>query len=715
MKKVSGIKLSKLGGIIMAAAICFSVPVMAEEAIEFSDVVVTGTREKEAKAETPATIGTISENEVSETKPAHPTEIMDRIPGVHVNVTNGEGHMTAIRQPITTGAVYLYLEDGIPTRSTGFFNHNALYEVNVPQADGIEVTKGPGTSLYGSDAIGGIINVMTRPAPEKPEAEITVEGGEYGWERALLTTGGTFGSDGVRADVNITHTDGWREATDYDRKSATLRWDRYLDSGATLKTVITTSDIDQQTAGNSKLSETDYEDSPRKNNTPISYRDVEATRISVVYEKELASSLISVTPYYRKNYMELLPNWALSYDPTVYETYNDSFGLLLKYRKDVKPMRTRIVVGADIDYSPGGREEYSIEATRNTDKIYDTYYEDELIYDYDVTYQGVSPYIHLESSPTDKLRVNAGLRYDNIKYDYENNMADGVLAVPVTIHGAPKTLNYDHPEDQDVDFSHLSPKLGLTYAFTDNFNGFVSYRHAFRAPSEGQLFRQGSSVNTLDLDPVKVDSYEIGLRGRTTGKGVSYEISGYHMIKKDDILSYEHDGTILPAGTREVMNGGETKHEGIEVGLGIKVTKRLSLNAAYSYSKHIYEDWVIASATKDYSGKAIEAAPRETANVRLGYQHSLLSGGKVEFEWVHIGDYWMDQANTHKYHGHDLYNLRANLKIGKSLDLFGRVMNLNDERYATLAAYNSFRGKEYAPGMPRTVYAGLTYSFEGSN
>ena len=75
------------------------------------------------------------------------------MPGVHVNVTGGEGHMTAIRQPITTSAVYIYLEDGIPTRSTGFYNHNVLYEINVPQLAGIEVSKGPGSALYGSDAM----------------------------------------------------------------------------------------------------------------------------------------------------------------------------------------------------------------------------------------------------------------------------------------------------------------------------------------------------------------------------------------------------------------------------------------------------------------------------------------------------------------------------------------------------------------------------------
>ena len=64
---------------------------------------------------------------------------MNRISGVYVSNFGGEGHATAIRQPITTKALYAYLEDGVPIRSTGFFNHNALYEINIPQAGRLEV------------------------------------------------------------------------------------------------------------------------------------------------------------------------------------------------------------------------------------------------------------------------------------------------------------------------------------------------------------------------------------------------------------------------------------------------------------------------------------------------------------------------------------------------------------------------------------------------
>jgi iron complex outermembrane receptor protein len=697
-----------LGGLVGGLA---TFPAVAAE-VDMGDITVTGTREEAPRAESAATVDTVSAANIETTRPAHPSEIMDQVPGVHVSVTGGEGHQTAIRQPITTNAVYLYLEDGIPTRSTGFFNHNALYEVNIPQAEGIEVTKGPGTSLYGSDAIGGIVNVTTRPAPEEFEVTANLESGSFGWSRLLLSGGDSWESDGVRADLNLTHTDGWRDGTGYDRQSATLRWDRFLDSGASLKTVVTASDIDQETAGSSRLLQADYEDDPTKNTTPISYRQVGALRLSTAYEKESADTLLSLTAFMRQNTMDLMANWSLGYDPTVQETSSNSLGLLAKYRMDFAPMRTRLIVGADIDHTPGAREEYSIEAVKSGD-IYTSYTVDEKIYDYDVTYQGISPYLHVETSPTEKLRLSAGLRYDMLSYDYDNRMADGALAVTITQLSTPtkeKVITYNHPADTSVDFSHLSPKLGATYQFSPTFNGFVSYRHAFRAPSEGQLFRPGTTVASLDLEPVKVDSYEVGVRGKGAER-VSYELSVYQMTKTDDLLTYQDPDT----GDRSTVNAGETLHQGVELGLQASLSAQWQLALSYAWNKHTYEEWVVNSTT-DYSGNEIASAPSNVANTRLSYKPTLLNGGQIGAEWVHLGSYWMDENNTQRYDGHDIYHLRINYPLAQRVAIYARVMNLTDERYATAAAYTPAGGWsaekfEYAPGMPRTFYAGINFTF----
>ncbi len=664
---------------------------LAAEPATLSTITITATKEARPVAESAAAVGVIGSSAIDELKPGHPSEIMGKIPGVHVNVTGGEGHMTAIRQPISTSPVYLYLEDGIPTRSAGFFNHNALYEVNLPQAGGIEVTKGPGTALYGSDAIGGVINVMTRPAPLKPETEVAAEIGDHGWNRLLVTGGMTKGDDGIRADLNITSTDGWRDATEYDRQSATVRWDRFLTSGATLKTVITASNIEQQTAGTSRLSEEDYLNNPTKNKTPISLRNVEALRISSAYEKEDNNTLLSITPYARYNSMELLPNWSLTYDPQHYTTKNHSLGVLGRYRVDFAPNRTQLIVGIDLDHSPGSRDENAITATR-TNGIFSSYTEGEKTYQYDVDVSSVAPYIHVETSPSERVRIDAGLRLDYIAYDYSNQLG-------IETNGA-----HRRPESTTVEFDHLSPKLGATYAFSDTLNGYANYRNTFRAPSQSQLFRQGHAVNTVDLKPVKADNFEVGLRGKNSRH--NYEVSVYHMTKKDDILSFRN----TTDGTRETQNAGKTLHQGIEIGFGSTLTETIKLDISHSYAKHTYEQWSPKTGI-DFSGNEMASAPRNISDVRLNWHARVLNGGRIELNWEHLGSYWLDAENTHQYEGHDLYHLRANYYLNKQLELFGRIHNLTDERYATGASFSQFNGEEFAPGLPRTLYAGVSYKW----
>jgi outer membrane receptor protein involved in Fe transport len=658
-------------------------------ALVLDDIVISGTREGALRSETAAAVGVVTGDALASDRPAHPSEAMNQVPGVYVNTTGGEGHMAAIRQPITTDPVYLYLEDGIPTRSTGFFNHNALYEINVPQASRIEVFKGPATALYGSDAIGGVINVTTRAPSARPEVRADIEGGEHTWGRILLSGSDTFSGNGVRVDLNLTRTDGWRAGTEYDRQSATARWDRDLRSAGSLQTVVAFSNINQQTAGTSAISRTDFETNPTVNYTPISFREVGALRVSTAWERSWGRTLLSVTPFFRRNTMDLLPNWSLTYDPTVYETANSSVGMLAKARFDFDQWRSRVIVGFDADMSPGDRTEWAIAPERDG-AIFSDFVMGDALYDYDVRFQGFSPYIHTEFSPVDPLRITLGLRADFFGYDYDNQLSEV------------QTGSHRRPGDATLTFAHVSPKVGATVRITPELSVFTAYRHGFRAPSEGQLFRQGPAENTVGLEPVKVNSFEAGIRGSAAGR-VTWDLSAYRMTKTDDILAFEE-----PDGTRLNVNAGETSHRGIEAGLGIEVVDGLTLQGSYSYAKHTYEEWQ-PQADVDLSGNEMESAPREIGNLRLQYRPAFRPDVMAGVEFARIGSYWEDAANASEYEGHILLNLRFEANLYRGLGIYGRLMNVTNERYAERASYNAFRGEELAPGLPRTVYLGVTY------
>ena len=697
-----------------AAAMQLAAQSVPAQQADLPEMTVTGTREARPVAETPATVDTIKGEAIREARPTHPREVLNQIPGVWVSNLSGEGHSTSIRQPLTTSAVYLYLEDGIPTRSTGFFNHNALYEINVPQSGGVEVMKGPGSALYGSDAIGGTVNVLTRTPPKQAEFELTGEAGSNGWERLMLSGGNANDDAAWRASLNLTRTDGWSDQAGYDRQAGTFRWDRAVGNDAMLKAVMSFSKVDQKHVGS--LAPGEYDNTPRANNIPFSYRKVDAFRLSAAYERETGDSLLSITPYVRDNRMEIVPSWTVSYDPDFYVTKNQSFGFLSKYRKDFDTLRARLIVGLDVDVSPGARSEDSLSLNRVTNAFGGTTYSLNTavapvrIYDYEVTYRGVSPYVHGEISPTERLRLIAGLRYDDMQYDYDNRFNGGAATATRGVLGAfPASGWFGHAASTKVGYTHLGPKLGATYAFSPSLNGFLSYSNSFRAPSEGQVFRgsressatraQAAAESLLKLKPVVVDNIEAGLRHKAGG--MSFEASLYHMIKRDDIVSYTDPLTTQ----RTVVNAGKTLHRGIELGLGLPVAREWHADAGLSYARHTYESWIV-SGTADYSGKEMEAAPRLIASARLTWTPAVLNGGRVQLEAFKLGSYWLDAANTGKYAGHSLMHLRASYPFSKELELYGNVSNLFDRKHAETAG-GTGAAPTYSIGLPRTVYVGL--------
>jgi outer membrane receptor protein involved in Fe transport len=660
--------------------------------VTLPEVVVSTSREEQTTATTPLSVGVIGEEAIRETRGHHPAELVNRTPGVYVSNFGGEGHATAIRQPITTKAMYAYLEDGVPIRSTGFFNHNALYEINIPQAARLEIIKGPGTAVYGSDAVGGVVSSFTRDPSAGPEAEVFVEGGSSTYVRGLATGRSTFGRDGFRGDLNITRSDGWRDGSPSDRQSGTLRWDHRANDRVRVKTLATVSHIDQPGDGGGDLDAEDYLAAPERTYTSIAFRRVMAVRLSSEVQVRGDASSFGATLYGRYNELDLLPSWQLGFDPQVWESRHRSVGLLTRYRRSLASLRTNLSTGVDVEYSPGSRLETEILPQR-AGQVFSGYTPGQVQYDYDVAFYQVAPYAQADVALPGRLNLSAGIRYDHLGYDYDNRLS--VLAEG----------SHRRPASAEVTFDRVSPKLGATWEVTPTASIFASYREAFRAPSESQLFRQGAAESTVDLKPVRAASWESGFRAAVGGV-VTLEATAYSMRLRDDILTF-FDPT---NGLRLTQNAGATNHRGVELGVGVAVARGLRLDAAVSYAKHTYETWR-PRPTLDYSDNEIELAPRFIGNGRLTYRPHFLSTGFVALEWVRLGSYWMDPENTRKYAGHALFNLYATIPVVANLELSGRVTNLGDRRFAETSSFNAQQGERYRPGAPRQVYLGAQYRF----
>lgn len=669
-------------------------PVIETKEQRLPDVIVTATREEENRYDVPISISKIRTESVKDTKPTHPSELMNQVPGVFVNTTSGEGHATMIRHPITTGSVYLYLEDGVPTRSPGFYNHNALFEINVPQAGGIEVIKGPGSALYGSDAIGGVVNVLTRPVTREREVDLSAEYGGFGWKRLLASVGEKGENNSIRLDANMTDSKGWRDGTKYNRQSGTLRWD-FTDGKHRLKTVVAASNIDQQSAGSAALREVDYLNNPQANYMQFSYRRVKAVRISTQYDYEISKgNRLSTIVYGRYNEMGQLPNY-IGTQTTQRENNlrNASAGLLFKHLLDIQLFNSKLISGIDADYSPGVFNEWTVNTTKSGD-YFSTYATGALQYDYDVKFYQASPFLQLESSPlTRRLKLQLGARYDYMGYIYKNNLS------------VVQTGNTRRPDDASPSFDHLSPKAGVVYDFFDELNVFASYRHGFRVPQQSDLFRQGSANSALGIKPIKVDSFEIGVRGAAFKERVQYELTGFYAEKRDDIVSVS-----LSPGVTEAQNAGSTSHRGLEFGIEAEVFRKLLwLVGNVTYAEHKYVSWS-PSSTVTLDGNFQPQAP--TVFGTVGIRLIPLKGLQISPEWVYLGQYFMDDRNSTVYPGHNFFNLRAKYDVNDRMGIFMRMHNITNVRYSDFSSYNSLQAGTYpgyVPGEPFSVIGGMSY------
>ena len=682
--------LRKLPLLMVLASLNIALPALAQEDQDLSldELVVTGTRSGTPILELAGNTGKISEEEIDLVRPDHITEVVNRISGVNIQRGNGQEHLTSIRSPVLTGGAgagsFLFLEDGIPLRAAGFANVNGLFESNYEQAGGIEVVRGPGSAFYGSNAVHGLVNVLTRAPSLNLERQVDLSVGPHDLYKFKGTVSDTVGRHGYRVSVNGTTDNGYAEDAGYDQQKITLRHDYYGDQDS-FKTIFSATNLNQKTAGYIEGFEA-YKDgslarsNPNKERGIDAYRNAKAFRLSTEWERQLnETTSLRLTPYVRHTEMDFLMHF-LTGQP-VEKNKHTSAGLLSALTHELDGGHT-IIVGTDVEYTEGDLSEVQFNPSVGQ------FVQGEH-YNYDVDATVLAPYIHSEWQVLDKTRVTAGVRYEYTKYDYTNNTDSTTI---------PGNTRYLRPDSGKDTFSNLSPKLGLVQELTNNTAAFINYARGNRAPQTTDLYRiqqRGATGGAADSETI--DSVEIGLR--RVGAGLQYEIAAYQMKKKDYFFT---DSTQIN------VPDGKTKHTGIELGVFYPFNELFDIGANVTFAKHEYD---FDRSTSDIEkGNYLVTAPKRMGNVRLGW--NVTPKSRAELEWVHMSEYYLNDANDRKYEGHDLFNLRASHAVTESLTLYGRVHNLFDTDYAERADFNGFSQQyRYFVGERRGLHVGASYSF----
>jgi len=660
---------------------------------QLDTISVTANRDEEATLDVSASISVIDQQTIALDQPNYQKDLVNAVSGVRVTQTGSSlGHMTSIRMPLNTGSYYLFLQDGIPVQSSGFFNHNGLAYTNFTSASSAEVLKGAGTALYGSDAVAGTINVISKDPSEHQGYTLSSNIGSDGFYKLGFSAGHQYENDSsIGMAISQSESDGWRDHTRSKRTEANITHFMALDDRNAFKTIISVNSSEADMAG-SLIGLDELEDKPE------SVGDIQAAldsglniqrkfdfaRISTEWTHYLNDSVeLSTIGYLRHNRNQYTATWEKNLPKN--DSKTRTLGLMFK--ADIDQDYVRWTMGADVE---------ATKANRTYQQLFD-YVPSGFgsavpagdIYDYDVDYLALSPYVRSEFDLSDKFQISGGLRYDTSKYDYKNNLTDGQY----------ESSNYSRPSsDNEPSFDHLSPKLGATYHLDQHQNLYARFANSFRIPQATRLYSLKTNNVAFDLDPEVSDTFEVGYKLSSNNHRLDAAI--YYMTIDDTFTQRENTD-----GDRYYENGGETQHKGVELTWLTKINEQFSTRLAYSYSEHEYVN------DEEYGDNEQAAAPNDLANLRFIFSPKNVKGLQAIVELEHIGKYWLDNQNTKTYDGYNVGHMKLHYQITKQLKVNAKINNFTNEIYAESASL-SYGKEKYTPGAPRQFFAGLEYSFQ---
>ena len=194
----------------VVAAFCGATTLAPARADQLPEIIITADRVEEPIGETGASVTVIPASEVEKLGTKGVADVLRGVAALDVTETGGVGSATEVRLRGANPGETLVLIDGVrvgdPTATDGSLDFGNLSAVDIER---IEILRGPQSALYGSDAMGGVINIITRKGTKTPRRNVTVEAGSYG---TLSTRATMSGGDDVwtySLGVNLLHSDGF--------------------------------------------------------------------------------------------------------------------------------------------------------------------------------------------------------------------------------------------------------------------------------------------------------------------------------------------------------------------------------------------------------------------------------------------------------------------------------------------------------------------------
>lgn len=700
-------------------------------------ITVTAEKREENIQEVPVSVTAFSETQIEDAGIADVGELQTYIPNLsdfHFGPRGGsESHLLirGVGSLLGDSSVGFYVDD-VSYLSGVSFNMTDFYDI-----ERIEFLRGPQGTLYGRNALGGVINIITKKPTNDFDVRAGLSFGDYDYRKyhARLNVPVVMDKLFFSLSGSYSERDGFVEN---DLSGETVDFREGFSGRAKLRWMPSDSlDITLGVSGD-RIRDGSYAIGPleeiRENpyhvrhNFTDGYSDADQTRedLRVVY-KTPGFTITSITG--------LLQHSLESMNDQDF-TPNDF--ALNDYKKDTDQITQELRFSSpDDNDSPwkwiGGAYLYRKDMNIDFDDIFrpDAYnfmsggalsplgleIESHDILTGDIDTYGGALFGQVTYTVFDKLDLTAGIR---LEYEKSEAKLRGDREVVIGGPGAPMLplyladpvagpqlapLVYEGPTsriDEDVDYSEWLPKFTVAYHLDEDVMTYATAAKGFRSGGFNMYLQGSDDPDDLIYGPEYSWNYELGIKSGWFDNRLIANAAVFY-------IDYEDQQVLQLIGASQTItrNAAKSTSKGFEIELAAKPVQGLELIANYGYTDAAFDEYRDPKAGVVYDDNKVLMVPEHdyllAAQYRYALNPSLTLFSRVELHGV--GELYWDYANSEKQGAYELVNARIGAEF-EHFDVYFWVKNLFEQEYETIAFEFPLLGWLAQPGNPRTI--GLT-------
>lgn len=660
--------------ILLPAGLWAEAPKESRADVMMKEVVVTGTRSEERIERIPANVTVIDQGDLKNSNAKNVADLLRSEQGIVVRdlLSNGKSAQVDLRG-FGEAAAYnnLVLVDG---RRVNEIDLSGVDWTQIPldQIERIEIVRGTGSVLYGDNAVGGVINIITKTPSDRFAASAGIVAGSYSRNKDYASVSGSHGPLAASLYGSYDAARGYRENNLYRAKDGGGKI--VYDIAQFLSVNLSGSYHEDNYGLPGPLTKEQLFVNRRASLDPLDKAHTQDGYLKLGSDLFFGNwgNLVTDLSYRNRDSKSDFPD---SLFPYVLESHIDTYGFNPRYvhKADVMGHKNTLITGVDFYWIDQDLKTYSGFFSPSAT----------LTGVADISRNSYGLYVNDDFSLSETLILTLGARHEKAEYDLHQKDLSAFFPLA--------------PLDETIEASENAYTAGLSWLYSGKSALFGRYNRSFRFPLTDELvlfdYTAGKIRVNQDLKPQTGDHYEVGAK-HFFSPNVLVNVTLYRAEIGNEIF---YNKTTF---TNE--NYDETLHQGVEIGARVNVFEQVTLLGNYTYEKASFRNG-------PFDGNDIPAVPRSRFNLGLRI-HDIIPNLVFSADYRYTGDSYLisDQANRfEKLESYYTLDLRLSY-AWKWVNAFVGVNNVTDQQYSEYGVIGGFTPTPYYyPAPERNWVAGI--------